>query len=260
MKTKAWPALFLAALLCFCAAKATFLELEGEAVPTAEDLSRAEALAIAMEQLAARTDVLAPAGENLYDFPLYGIEDRALEHRETFVTLADGSAAWIVSFAPADLPVFAGAVTVASPGGEVLEAVLGEESALTKRWETERGPRWFWSLEDRALYDRLYVSTSMSVSVLPEEGDLPQEEALAIAREAIAQACGIQPETLDQEYRLDMELCLCSLQSAEKERVWNVCFRQLNPQSGNWDLCYWADILADDGTVYQAGDNAGGNG
>ena len=106
MKTKAWPALFLAALLCFCAAKATFLEVEGEAVPTAEDLSRAEALAIAMEQLAARTDVLAPAGENLYDFPLYGIEDRALEHRETFVTLADGSAAWIVSFAPADLPVF----------------------------------------------------------------------------------------------------------------------------------------------------------
>lgn len=251
-------ALLLAVPVCFSAAADA--RVTALAVPTAQDITKEEALAIAMDLLMARDDVLAPAGGELYDFPLYGIEARKLSHRETFVTLADGGSAWIVSFAPEDLPVFAGAVTIASPGGEVLEAMLGEEGPLLERWEAERGPRWFWSQEDRVLYDQLYVSTSMSVSVLPQESDLPREEALAIAKEAIERECGVRPETLDEEYRLDMELCLLSLKTAEKERVWSVCFRQLNPQSGNWDLCYWAHVMADDGTVYQAAVNAGGNG
>lgn len=96
--------------------------------------------------------------------------------------------------------------------------------------------------------------------VVPTAQDITKEEALAIAKEAIERECGVRPETLDEEYRLDMELCLLSLKTAEKERVWSVCFRQLNPQSGNWDLCYWAHVMADDGTVYQAAVNAGGNG
>ena len=48
----------------------------------------------------------------------------------------------------------------------------------------------------------------MSVSVLPQEGDLPREEALAIAKAALERECGVPSETLDAEYRLDMELCL----------------------------------------------------
>lgn len=260
MKTKACMLMTLLASMLVCFGAMAETRVTAQAVPTAEDITKEEALAIAMEQLMAREDVLAPAGGDLYDFPLYAIEARRLSHRETFVTLADGGNAWIVSFAPENLPVFAGAVTVASPGGEVLEAILGEEDPLMKRWEAERGPRWFWSQEDRVLYDQLYTSTSQGVSVLPEAGDLPREDALAIAREAIARECGIRPETLEEEYGLDMELCLLSLKTAEKERVWSVCFRQLNPQSGNWDLRYWAYVMADDGAVYQAGDNAGGNG
>ena len=250
-------ALLLAVPVCFSAAADA--RVTALVVPTAQDITKEEALAIAMDLLMARDDVLAPAGGELYDFPLYGIEARKLSHRETFVTLADGGNAWIVSFAPEELPVFAGAVTVASPGGEVLEAILGEEGPLLERWEAKRGPRWFWSQEDRVLYDQLYASTSQSVSVLPEAGDLPREEALAIAKEAIARECGVLPETLEEEYRLDMELCMLSLKTAEKERVWSVCFRQFNPQSGNWDLCYWAHVMADDGAVHHAGDN-GGNG
>lgn len=250
-------ALLLAVPVCFSAAADA--RVTALAVPTAQDIPKEEALAIAMDLLMARDDVLAPAGGELYDFPLYGIEARKLSHRETFVTLADGGNAWIVSFAPEDLPVFAGAVTIASPGGEVLEAILGEEGPLLERWEAERGPRWFWSQEDRVLYDQLYASTSQSVSVLPEAGDLPREEALAIAKEAIERECGVPPETLDAEYRLDMELCLLSLRSAEKERVWCVDFRRLDPASGSWELCYSAQVMAEDGTVCHAGDN-GGNG
>lgn len=250
--------LLILATLC-AAAEESSLRVVAEAVPAAGDLAREEARAIAMEVLAQRPDVAAPAGGDLYDFPLYAIEARRLSCRETFVMLADGGGAWVVSFAPEDLPVFAGAVTIASPGGEVLEAVLGEEAPLMARWEAERGPRWFWSQEDRVLYDQLYVSTSMSVSVLPQEGDLPREEALAIAKAALERECGVPSETLDAEYRLDMELCLLSLRGAEKERVWCVDFRRLDPASGNWELCYSAQVMAEDGAVYHAGDN-GGNG
>ena len=250
-------ALLLAVPVCFSAAADA--RVTALVVPTAQDITKEEALAIAMDLLMARDDVLAPAGGELYDFPLYGIEARKLSHRETFVTLADGGNAWIVSFAPEDLPVFAGAVTIASPGGKVLEAILGEEGPLLERWEAKRGPRWFWSQEDRVLYDQLYASTSQSVSVLPEAGDLPREEALAIAKEAIERECGVPPETLDAEYRLDMELCLLSLRSAEKERVWCVDFRRLDPASGSWEMCYSAQVMAEDGAVYHAGDN-GGNG
>ena len=85
------------------------------------------------------------------------------------------------------------------------------------------------------------------------------EEALAIAKAAIERECGVPPETLDAEYRLDMELCLLSLRSAEKERVWCVDFRRLDPASGSWELCYSAQVMAEDGAVCHAGDN-GGNG
>ena len=103
------------------------------------------------------------------------------------------------------------------------------------------------------------ADTRVTTLAVPTAQDIPKEEALAIAKEAIERECGVPPETLDAEYRLDMELCLLSLRSAEKERVWCVDFRRLDPASGSWELCYSAQVMAEDGTVCHAGDN-GGNG
>lgn len=66
---------------------------------------------------------------------------------------------------------------------------IEEYEALMEKLVEEKGPEWTWSLEDKAEY----LGDAYG---LPGEGDLPQEDAIRIAGEAVIKAYGISQDEL----------------------------------------------------------------
>ncbi len=115
-----------------------------------------------------------------------------LEAKENMLTryervlLSDGREAWIICQFDQTTMTDATCRMIDATTMEVLSedtTDTGYFSAVRKRWEQVKGIYELWSLQDKALFDRLYSLSPCYGE--PSEGDMTQEEALASAMEAV---------------------------------------------------------------------------
>lgn len=235
------------------------------ATPSPDALTPDAAVEIAMDALLSRNAVIErnPQNPDHYDFLLLEVEDRALSYMAHYVAFSRGSPAayaWIVTFFIEDTPFYVGTVTVASPDGEVIETSFGFIQQVVEIWEREKGPEFFWSIEDQYLFDQLYRNRGWNYRpALPDERDIPQDAAVAAAMEAVAQMYNLSPRLLEEEYLLSTQFCYMDARDPSS-KIWRIAFRELDPATQTYALLYAVDISAADGTIVDMNDNTSGQG
>ena len=151
-------------------------------------------------------------------------------------------------------------MTVASPDGEVIETSFGFIQQVVEIWEREKGPEFFWSIEDQYLFDQLYRNRGWNYRpALPDERDIPQDAAVAAAMEAVAQMYNLSPRLLEEEYLLSTQFCYMDARDPSS-KIWRIAFRELDPATQTYALLYAVDISAADGTIVDMNDNTSGQG
>lgn len=102
------------------------------------------------------------------------------------VLLSDGREAWIICQFDQSTMTDATCRMIDAATMEVLSedtTNTGFFSSVCERWEQVKGIYELWSLQDKALFDRLYSFSPCYGE--PDEGDMTPEEALASAMEAL---------------------------------------------------------------------------
>ena len=255
MKRAIAMVLMLVCIMCAgCAAAEYVYQLKA---PGALDISANDAAQIALRHTMEQGNcILLSEDGNTYDFPMLELERRPVHCKVTFVSVLKQDA-WVISFFPEDLPVLAAAVTVASPSGETIDATFGYTITMQRKWEEEKGIYWFWSNEDKYMFDMLYANPAQNViHVLPEETDIPLEQAEQIACEAVADRYGLPLLGVSSEFLLE-----CNLVSIDgQQRQWQLDFRKENDAGDDYDLFYWVHVDAKTGEVVTIDENVGGLG
>lgn len=235
------------------------------ATPDSNALPQDAAMEIAMDVLLNQSAVIekSPQSSDHYNFLLLEVEDRAISYVAHYVELSQVSPAayaWIITFFVADTPFYVGTVTVSSPAGEVIESSFGFIQQVTKIWEQEKGSEFFWSIEDQYLFDQLYKKRSWNYKpALPDEQDIQQDVALKYAIEAVAQKYNLSPQLLQEEYLLSTKFCYIDAREPSS-RIWRVAFRKLDPMTQQYELLYFVDISAIDGSILDVNNNTSGLG
>lgn len=255
MKRAIAMALMLVCALCAsCAAAEYAYELKA---PGASDISANDAAQIALLYTMEQGDcILLSEDGRSYDFPMIELDRMAVHCKATFVSFLKQDA-WVISFFPEDIPMLAAAVTVASPSGEIVDATFGYTVTMQRKWEEEKGVFHFWSNEDKYMFDVLYANPAQEeIHVLPEETDLPLEQAEQIAREAVADKYDLPLSGVTEDFRLECNLVSISGQ----QRQWQFDFRKANDAGDGYDLFYWVYVDANTGEVVTIDENVGGLG
>lgn len=235
------------------------------ATPDSNAFTQDAAVEIAMDVLLKQSAVIekTPQSPDHYNFLLLEVEDRAISYVAHYVELSQESPAayaWIITFFIADTSVYVGTVTVSSPAGEVIESSFGFIQQVTEIWEQEKGSEFFWSIEDQYLFDQLYKKRSWNYKpALPDEQDIPQDVALKYAIEAVAQKYNLSPQLLQEEYLLSTKFCYIDAREPSS-RIWRVCFRKLDSATQQYELLYFVDISAIDGSILDVNNNTSGLG
>lgn len=237
-----------------CAAAEYVYQLKA---PGALDISANDAAQIALRHTMEQGNcILLSEDGNTYDFPMLELERRPVHCKATFVSILEQDA-WVISFFPEDLPVLAAAVTVASPSGEIVDATFGYTITMQWKWEEEKGTYYFWSNEDKYMFDMLYANPAQeTVHVLPEESDLPLERTKQIACEAVAAKYAVPLESASSDFILEDELVSID----GHQRQWQIFFRKENSSGEDYDLFYWVYMDAVTGEVVTVDENVGGLG
>lgn len=225
--------------------------------PGALDISANDAAQIALRHTMEQGNCILLSEDGCsYDFPMIEGGRRAVHCKATFVSFLKQDA-WVISFFPEDLPVLAAAVTVASPSGEIIDATFGYTITMQRKWEEKKGSTYFWSLEDKYMFDVLYASPAQDwVRVLPGEGDISLERAKQIACEAVAAKYAVSLESASSDFMLENELVSIDGQ----QRQWQISFRKKNSSGEDYDLFYWVYMDAVTGEVVTVDENVGGLG
>ena len=246
--------MFVCIVLAGCAAADYTYQLKA---PGASDISANDAAQIALRLTMEQGNcILLSEDGNTYDFPMLELERRPVHCKATFVSFLKQDA-WVISFFPEDLPALAAAVTVASPSGEIIDATFGYTITMQRKWEEEKGIYWFWSNEDKYMFDMLYANPAQNeVHVLPEETDIPLEQAEQIACEAVAAKYAVPLESASSDFILENELVSIDGQ----QRQWQISFRKENSSGDDYDLFYWVHVDAGTGEVVTIDENVGGLG
>lgn len=111
---------------------------------------------------------------------------------------ADGVRQWAIVFrSTTDLEPYI--VYVATPSAEVLRIAHSSYTEHIAEWETLKGPNWFWSAEEKALFDAIYVISELTPvgRGIPSDGDMAEADVVKIARETLMAEMSITAETLD---------------------------------------------------------------
>jgi hypothetical protein len=212
-------------------------------LPTGDDLPVEDAVAIAQKEALKLLD-------------LSDTQVGALEHSANLVLFEskEPTRAWVVSFYGDELPPPACTVTIASPTGEVKHSSTENSWLLKKAMEAEKGLSYFWSLEEQALFDTLYKKpSSPDHAILPGKADLPQEEALRIAKRTIMDQYGLTADQIDA-YQPTYSFWIGLLEANDAkpdDKIWAVSFRPREAEpNGDYANAYQVNISASDGTVY----------
>lgn len=258
-----WTRILLAVyLLVFvyhlnCAAAEYAYQLKS---PSASDISLSDAANLALQHILEEGNgiSLSEDGYN-YDFHLIELENTPIYCKGTFASFEQQDV-WIISFFPEDVPILASAVTVASPSGAIIDSTTGFTVTMQNKWEEEKGPYPFWSVEDKAMFDALYANPAQRERhVLPCAEDLSLDRAVQIACEAVAETYALSLAGISADFLLDCNL----IESGNEDgvsRQWQIDFRKKRVAADAYDLFYWVYIDAATGDVVAVEENTGGFG
>ncbi len=229
------------------------------------DLPQVDAVSIATDLLLQQSDVIRPLADShdRYSFPLLEVDNREIEWIASFVALQQAGAtgnAWIISFFPKGIPALAASVMVASPSGEVIQSVFGYLSDATAKWEKQLGSEFFWSIQEKYVFDVLYsLPKAYNQRVLPNKDEIRQDQALEKAIAAVRERYGIGEQTLMADCKVEYGFFISDAANPS-DRCWYIGFRYYNETDGTYRLCYEVRIDAADGAVISVDDYAGGLG
>lgn len=196
----------------------------------------------------------------------WGTADVNLASFETITTLVeeDGQPFWITTFVHKEDQDQVRWVKVDAKIGRGVAMDATTASALLDKWQAEKGPFAFWSIQEQALFDTLYLPAACTPrSVFPKQGDLTQQEALALATSLLCQVFNLTEEDVGEltvSYRLswgDFQITYLN----RNEYVWVLHFFKADAPIDASPV-YQVHFSAGDGTVYLvcAPGEPGGNG
>lgn len=251
MRKKLWVLAFV--LLC-----AVWLGMVAMAdaplIPRPEDISAAEAEAIArdvMRKNSGLTDAemeaffchvcdLWPNGsaedESRYWLVAFTVGEDGLE----FYVELDSQSAKIRTWGPEDF----GQVYRGKKEREEMTALAEQAKA---EWEKEKGPWEFWSYQDKAIFYQ--QNPGWLLRDMPEEGDMPEAEAIARARAALMEMLLADEAYLDS-FRLDIGFRKQWQWGEGLARCWIIAFRPPEPmEDGGYALTHQVTVNAETGEV-----------
>jgi hypothetical protein len=107
-----------------------------------------------------------------------------------------------------------------SDGGQFVMLEETSFDRLLAVWEKEKGHYFLWPVEDKYWFCELYRHTN--AFALPTKGDISKEEALDIARLAVAEKFNLPLEKID-DYIVDYNFFILTMD----ERGWAIVFREV---------------------------------
>ncbi len=179
---------------------------------------------------------------------------------------------YTATFTYIDNSTYAFWVNIASPSGEIMEAYDGDfpyeiaelkkqfalDSAVaeaTAEWEIEKGPHFFWNYADKVAFYRQYGSLpgiffSEMPATLPEEGDLTEAEAIALAKEQLGMEYKLSGGEIDA---MRVDSCFYSefyTNTVGNSPCWVFLFRGGTPdENGIYPLLYQVNVPSPSGLI-----------
>lgn len=183
------------------------------------------------------------------------------EIKTTLVQNDKGELIWFVSIFPSEGILDVHWVQIDAKTGSIINAQANDNYGnVLEQWQILKGFISFWSLEDQALFDKLFRSSlTMPTNVLPEAGDISPEKAISIGNDALKSTFNLTDE---QVSALTVSTSMWwgyedfSYENRD-ERVWVLGFHDLAAER---HLLYGVYISATTGEVLNVSDNSAGNG
>jgi len=211
------------------------------------DISKEQAIEIAKTEASNMT-----FGENT----LYNT-DNDFNNLEINATLVeDGSTGlrkWIACFFAPNLPPPACVVEVSSESGEILHIAMCDMDirVIRERIELQKGPYPFWSLEDKAMFDAIYLNPAeIFRNTLPTNALITQEQAIDNANKIIRTNFKASDSVLG-ELKLSVSYWAGNVSPDEgdpNDCMWVIAYHSYI--NGIWELIYQVNVSSTDGTVY----------
>ncbi len=222
------------------------LAFEEEEMPLLNIISSEEAISLAQLKLSSQnTEIEIP-----FD-----------EIKTTLVKENGTDLYWYVSFFPAgELSDQVNWIKIEGESGSIVAGNLNEPGDLQALWAETLGPFLNWSLETKALFDKVFLSSKAKpIHDLPK-GDEPinQTEAVKQSKKALISTLNLSQEDFSNLF-ITCDFLLGSNGAADsdpEEGVWAVCFYQ-NEQG---PLLYQVNLSSLDGSIYLLNDNQNSQG
>lgn len=162
---------------------------------------------------------------------------------------------------PVEYPTYAPAFAQAGPTPVPpdSDSKLAYDAFVAHLYET-KGDSYFWSLEDNAEAERLSQAAGNPALLtfehgLPGEGDIPEEEAIRIAREAVMERYALKEETMEL-FEPKLMFNVANPDRAE----WRVYFYPIDMEMFAELSMYGAFLYAGTGEVFHTESAADANG
>ena len=137
--------------------------------------------------------------------------------KANFVLLDNGQNAWVVTLfddafrEPTDISLL-----ISSPDGAILDVQatnIGYFKTIRDRWQEEMGDADTWTLEKKALFDKLY--TAHDASAVPDDTMIQQEQAASIALQEIPNDLPVDQVLYDLSFN-------SSAEKKSEQYVWRI--------------------------------------
>ena len=171
---------------------------------TSDDLSMNEAIQIAQSVACQKRNI-----------SVTDIADETI--KASFVLLDNGQTAWVVTLFddafqdPTDISIL-----ISSPDGAILDVQttnIGYFKTIRDRWQEKMGDADTWSLEMKALFNRLY--TAHDASAVPDDTMIQQEQAASIALQEIPDDLPVDQVLYDLSFN-------SSAEKKSEQYVWRI--------------------------------------
>lgn len=177
-------------------------------------------------------EICLKRGESSRIFPDGTTADDLIVETYTIHALGEPYTVWVVSTQNQRSDVEFGWMSIHEPSNTVLQSSRTRSSykdaVRMLEWEQIYGCNYFWSSDLKAqYYHELYGSKARIT--YPNENEITEEEAIAIARQTLMQDAGLQESILDllpvstEFYQDDTPN-----DSVHSERFWGITFRENN--------------------------------
>ncbi len=166
--------------------------------------------------------------------------------RASLETILTEEPLWYVVYFAHELPPPYLLMTINPTTGESVEIDKGNYLSQREKWEAVLGPERGWSLEDKATFGRIFFESQLFGARVPESHHLSQEDAKAIAYDALRK--NVKNLSEDAMLRLEIGFLFRSdIVQRGDGCGWMVAFYPKGQQGGSPK--YQVNIAADNGEV-----------